>query len=63
VVEMLDSHPEVCCGYELLIPQWKDPCGFVGHKNIRTCHSAVGKAITSAALRPVPLLSSYEVLF
>ena len=21
VVEMLDSHPEVCCGYELLIPQ------------------------------------------
>ena len=26
----------------------KDPCGFVGHKNIRTCHSAVGKAITGA---------------
>ena len=48
VVEMLDSHPEVCCGYELLIPQWKDPCAAVGHKNIRTCHSAVGKAITGA---------------
>lgn len=50
VVEMLDSHPEVCAGYELMNPEWKAPCRQLGRG--ASCQDAVA-AVAGGAIDAV----------
>ena len=47
---MLDSHPEVCAGYELMNPEWKAPCRQLGRG--ASCQDAVA-AVAGGAIDAV----------